>query len=341
MRPYRYLLAAVAFGASSVSANAQATRYYEQTYMHASHNWVFRAKYPEADHLFNAFDYGHAILYETLWRNPDAPRDALDKKEFGFITTNLLVHPPSVMLDEAAIGPEWAKLAPEALMMFEWAHMLHRQIYDVWADDRIKPAEKDAAVAEVVAYYKSRSDIAFSSKPKDMNLMEGQPYSLAFRKRFPKYNGLIWSYHWMQMTLYEALMAGNTTAERKRNVAAVTGRFWQMVRNPSSLPAMMPMSPSIAPRFSARYPEAAIIFDNLHSMHDVVSDILANPSVPRSDKRRAILAAAAHYRDDHTSVTTVQDWRNMARDMGSAEMGGDAPVPASSTTDSTQHHSPL
>jgi hypothetical protein len=330
-------VAFIAFAVPVASMQSQPTRYYEQTYMHASHNWVFRATYPEADHLFNAFDYGHAILYETLWRHPDAERSALDEKQFGFITTKLLVHPPSVMLDEAAIGPEWAKLAPEVLMMFDWAHMLHRQIYDIWADDRIKPADKDAAVAKVVAYYKSRTDIAFSSKPKEMALMEGQPYSLAFRKRFPKFNGLIWSYHWMQMTLYEALMAGRTPAERKRNVDAVTARFWQMVRNPSSLPSMMPMSPSVAPRFTARYPDAAAIFDNLHSMHDVVSDILANPSVQRADKRRAILAAAAHYRDDHTSVSTFEDWRTMAREMGADAMGGEAPLPAAKP-DSIVHH---
>lgn len=338
MKTVKHLAVALAAICPLATLHAQATRYYEQTYMHASHNWVFRATYPEADHLFNAFDYGHAILYETLWRHPDAPAGALDDKQFSFITTKLLVHPPSVMLDEAAIGPEWAKLAPEVLMMFDWAHMLHRQIYDIWADDRIKPADKDAAVAKVLAYYRSRSDIAFSSKPKDMTLMEGQPYSLAFRKRFPKFNGLIWSYHWMQMTLYEALMAGTTPAERKRNVAAVTARFWQMVRSPASLPAMMPMSPAVAPRFTARYPEAAAIFDNLHSMHDVVSDILANPSVARADKRRAILSAAARYRDDHTSVNTVEDWRNMARDMGAAEMGGEAPLPPPAKGDSTAYH---
>jgi len=329
----------LAVATSAATLNAQATRYYEQTYMHASHNWVFREKYPEADHLFNAFDYGHAILYETLWRNPDAPRAALDEKQFGFITTDLLVHPPSVTLDEEAIGPEWARLAPEIVMMFQWAHMLHRQVYDIWADDRIEPADKDAAVAKVLSYYKSRPDIAFSSKPKDMTLMEGQPYSLAFRKRFPKYNGLIWSYHWMKMTLYEALMAGTTAADKKRNVAAVTNRFWEMARNPSKLPTMMPMSPSIAPRFSARYPEAAVIFDNLHSMHDVVSDILSNPSVPRAGKRDAILSAAAHYRDDHTSVISLQDWRSMATGMGADEMGGEAPIPATAKPDSTLQHS--
>ena len=79
-------------------------------------------------------------------------------------------------------------------------------------------------VARLVAYYRSRPDIAFSTRPKNMELMEGQPYSLAFRKRFPKFNGLIWSYHWLQMTLYDALLAGTTMAERRANVAAVTDR---------------------------------------------------------------------------------------------------------------------
>jgi len=306
---------------------AQTRLYYEQTYMPAHHNWAFRSTYPGTDRLFNAFDYGHAILYETLWRKPDAPAEALEQKQFDFITKELLVNPPRVMLDESAIGPEFSKLAPEALEMFEWAHMLHRQIYDVLADERVKPEDKDAKVAEVLRYYRSRPALAFSSRPKDMELMEGQAYSLAFRRKFPKYNGLIWSYHWLQMTLYDALLAGQTLAERRANVALVTSRFWEMLRGgQSSLPAMMPMSPAIATRFSARYPEAAIIFDNLHSMHDVVSDILTNPAVPRERKREAILAAAARYRDDTSHVTSTEAWRSMAVEMGVANMGGLPPL---------------
>jgi hypothetical protein len=205
--------------------------------------------------------------------------------------------------------------------------MFHRQVYDVLADERVKPGDKDARVAEVLRYYRSRPALAFSSRPKDMELMEGQSYSLAFRRKFPKYNGLIWSYHWLQMTLYDALLAGQNLAERRANVALVTSRFWEMLRGgQSSLPAMMPMSPAIATRFSTRYPEAAIIFDNLHSLHDVVSDILSNPSVPRERKREVILAAAARYRDDTSHVTTTEAWRAMAVEMGVANMGGLPPL---------------
>jgi len=317
-------------GFSAGTAGAQTGQYYEQTYMRASHNWAFRAAYPGVDRLFNAFDYGHSKLYETLWRSPNAPGSVLDDREFTFITTRLLVNPPAVALDESAIGPEWAKLAPEALEMFEWAHMLHRQIYDVLADERIKPADKDAKVAELMRYYRSRPALAFSALPKSMELMEGQPYSLAFRKRFPKYNGLIWSYHWLQMTLYDALLAGATPAEKKANVAAVTARFWEMLRGgQGALPEMMPMSPAIAPAFSGRFTGAAIIFDNLHSMHDVVSDILANPVVPREKKRQAILAAAAKYRDSTSNLTSIDEWRSMANEMGVQHMGGLPPLPQS------------
>jgi hypothetical protein len=302
--------------------------YFEQTYFPAAHNFAFRGTFPAVDGLFNAFDYGHAILYESLWRSPHTPRDALDDREFRFITTRLLRKPPAVPLDETAIAPQWAKLAPEAVEMFEWAHMLHRQLYDIWADDRVSPGEKDSKVKEIVRYYRSRPAVAFSSMPKSMTLMEGQPYSLSFRKRFPTYNGLIWSYHWLQMGLYDALMARATPAERKGNVAAVVDQFWRMLdSSASNLPTTMPQSAAIAPCFSARYPEAAIIFDNLHSFHDVVSDILADLSIPRHRKREEILFAASRYRDSTSNVTSVDEWRSMSIAMGIRQMGGLPAVP--------------
>jgi len=310
-------------GANSPSAAA----YYDQAYLAASHNWAFRNEFPRVDGLFNAFDYGHAKLYETLWRDPTAANEVLDRREFGFITSDLLRHPPRVPLDEEAIAPEWSKLAPEVAAMFDWAHMLHRQLYDVWTDDRIAPSAKDARVRTVLAYYRSRRSLAFSSLPKNMNLMEGQPYSLAFRKRYPKYNGLIWSYHWLQMAVYEALLAPGGAQQRKENVTAVVARFWALLDSaPATLPTVMPQAPEIAPMFTSRYPEAAVIFDNLHSLHDVVSDILADPAIPRPEKRRRILEAAARYRDDTSSIITIDDWKAMARAMGLANMGGAAPI---------------
>ena len=158
-----------------------------------------------------------------------------------------------------------------------------------------------------------------------MELMEGQYYSLAFRQRYPKFNGLIWGYHWLQVGLYEPLIAGKNKDERETGVLAAVARFRQMIENPpTNMPRIMPMTAAIAPTFAARYPEAAIIFDNLHSMHDVVSDILANPNVPRGEKRARIIEAARRYRDSTTFLQSVDEWREMAQMMGIENMGGPA-----------------
>jgi hypothetical protein len=207
----RGVVAAVAMGLglSAAPAQAQWSTVNEQFYLPASHNWAFRHNYNAAERMFYAFDYGHAILYETLWRHPDAATSLLEEEIYNRLTQRILVRPPRLPLEEATIEVEYAKLAPEAKMMFDWAHVLHRQTYDVWADERIPLAEKDRHMAEILSYYKSRPDLAFSSHPKSMELMDGQYYSLAFRERFPKFNGLIWAYHWLQVALYEPLLVGN------------------------------------------------------------------------------------------------------------------------------------
>ncbi|MEX0911796.1 MAG: hypothetical protein WD031_00080 [Gemmatimonadota bacterium] len=319
------VLAAIATLVLVAPASAQWVQENEQFYLPASHNWVFRQNYSGADRLFNAFDYGHAILYETLYTRPDAPLERLEIEEYDFLTQRLLRRPPRVPLEEGAIEVAYAKLAPEAKQMFHWAHILHRQLYDVLADERLSQAEKDAAVGEVLAYYKTRPDLAFSSQPKSMELMDGQYYSLAFRERYPKFNGLIWAYHWLQVGLYEPLMVNSDVTSRTAGVNATVARFWQMLEDaPETMPYLMPMTGGVAPTFAARYPEAAIIFDNLHMMHDVISDVLASAEVPRGAKRQEILRAAEYFRDDTSFLMTFEEWQGMGEMMGVNNMGGPA-----------------
>ena len=322
------LLALGLVGAATVPTTAQAqwSRAYEQFYLPGDFNFTFRREYAGADRLFNAFDYGHAILYERLYNDPGAPASDLETDEYDFITKKLLVSPPDLPLEESAIEVNYAKLAPEAKMMFDWAHLLHRQIYDVLASEKMSQADKDAKIAELVRYYRTRPDLAFSSVPKNMDLMESQPYSLAFRQRYPKFNGLIWGYHWLQVGLYEPLMTGKNQEERQAGVIAAVARFRQMLDNaPEHMPRIMPMTAAIAPTFAARYQEASIIFDNLHAMHDVVSDILTNnDKVPRNRKRAAILEAASRYRDATSFPMSVAEWSGMGAMMGIENMGGPA-----------------
>ena len=311
--------------ATALADGCSANAYYPQSYLPADHNQAFRNRYSQADRLFNAFDYGHARLSELLYTRPGEAAARLESQEFDWIVKRLLVDPPKLPLDVEAIEPHFSRFAPEVHEMFEWSHTLHRQVYDILADDRIPPDRKDEEVGRVMRYYRSRRDVAFSMTPKDMQLMDGQPYSGAFRAKAPKYNGLIWAYHWMQVGIYEALLTGTTPDERTALVRAVLDRFSSMpVDPPARLPSVMPMTAAVAPTFAARYPDAAIVFDNLHAMHDVVSDILAAHPDDRAAQRRELLAAVSRYRDDTSAVTTRAEWLEMSRAMDVRRMGGTA-----------------
>ena len=83
------------------------------------------------------------------------------------------------------------------------------------------------------------------------------------------------------------------------------------------------MTPSVAPSFSVRHPRAAVIFDNLHIMHDIISDILVSPKVPRAEKGKAIERALDEFRDGRRNVMSLEDWRMMGEMMGGVKrMGG-------------------
>jgi hypothetical protein len=317
------LLAGILAGAVSPAvAPAQDPRD-EQFYYPGPFNWRFLALYPEGARLFNAFDYGHAVLYEKLLTEGERATPAL-AEEYRYLTTDLLVRPPRFAIAEEAVMPSYAKEAWQAKQMFDWAHVLHRQIYDAYADDRLAMPEKDALIERLTDYYLSRRDYAFVAVPKSMALMDGQSFSRTFRRREPRFNGLIWAYHWLQVGLYEPMLQARSPAEAKAGVGAAIARFWQMVHQ-ERYPVTMPMASAIAPEFSRRHPRAAIIFDNLHMMHDIISDVLASPMVPQDRKREMIYRQLAEFRSPHTNVIPVDEWRGMAAHMGGvAAMGGPA-----------------
>ncbi len=297
----------------------------EQFYYPGSFNWQFLKRYNNAGRLFNAFDYGHAVLYEKLLTKPDDLRDELEQKQFTYLTTDLLVRPPRFAVAEEAIEPSYAKLAWRGKMMFDWAHILHRQVYDVYADARLSTAAKDSLIEKLTDYYLTNPH-AFVPVPKSMALMDEQYYSQVFRKGYPKMNGLIWAYHWLQVGLYEPLIEGRAPADRKAGLDAAVARFWSMVQDPPrNMPKVMPMTSTVAPRFSAAHPRAAVIFDNLHMTHDIISDILAADTVPPGKKREVIYAALDEMQDSARNVMSMDEWRNMGEMMGGiAAMGGPA-----------------
>lgn len=144
----------------------------EQFYYPGSFNWSFLKRYPDAAGSFNAFDYGHAVLYERRYTAPGAPASSLERDEFRFRTADLLRRPPKFGIAEEAVMLAYAALAWRAVQMFDWAHVLHRQIYDLYADEAIPSDEKIPLVERITDDYLSNRGLAFAAEPKSMGLMD-------------------------------------------------------------------------------------------------------------------------------------------------------------------------
>ena len=228
MRHSHPMLRRVIVCGALVASSGCGARTYEQSYAGYTNSWFFRARYPAVDRLFNAFDYGHAILSETLIRYPSDAALRLEGPVYRKLTCDVLRHPPRMPLEERAVGPTYGTKLPEVVATFEWAHMLHRQVYDIIASEPFNLERRDQRISAAMRYYRSRRDLALSEMPKSMELMEGQPYSLAFRKSAPKFNGLIWSYHWLQMAVYDAMLAAPDPPSRREMVARDVEQFMQM-----------------------------------------------------------------------------------------------------------------
>ncbi|HQW67389.1 MAG TPA: hypothetical protein PLJ23_10150 [Gemmatimonadales bacterium] len=296
----------------------------ETHYYPGAFNWQFLKHHNAAGRLFNAFDFGHAILYERLFTLPLAEAKTALDRDYDFLVNDLLVKPPRFAIAEEAIEPSYAKLAWRAKQTFDWAHILHRQLYDAYADARLAPAARDSLIERITDNYLANTRYALAAVPKGMALMDEQPFSQLFRREVPRFNGLIWSYHWLQIGLYEAFLTDDDRANDAAAVDRVVGRWREMVRGaPTAYPSVMPMAPAVAPRFSKAHPRAAAIFDNLHMLHDIISDILASPTIARVAKGAEIARQLDMMQDPTRDLMGWDHWWMMGDMMGGVgKMGG-------------------
>ncbi len=266
-------------------------------YPRGSFNWTFLERHNEAARLFNAFDYGHAVLYERLLTGDSMRATNALREDYRFLVHDLLVRPPKFGVAEEAIAPWYSKVAWPAKVMFDQAHVLHRQLYDVYAMVEL-PLETRAAMTErLIDEYLRDSEYAFTDQPKSMALMDEQSFSQRFRRKQPAFNGLIWAYHWLQVGLYDPLISGATAEVQRAGVATRLATFRAMLADSSRFPATMPMTAGVSPLFAAAHPRAAAIFDNLHMTHDIISDLLATPGMSWTAKRLELMRQLAEMRD--------------------------------------------
>jgi hypothetical protein len=244
--------------------------------------YSFGKDYPEAQKLLYAFDYGHALVYERLLINKGKITDPeLFEKELLIDIFKILKNPPDVKNDEGDIAPNYVYQFPLTITLFDWSHMLHQFVLDVLATSDDRGDGMKNRINELYTQYKANKPIAITEVCKSMLFMDAHYFSKSFRQNYPSFNLLIWSYHWFQIKLYEALMAP-TKEQRDANVKKTIKDFWQLV---SDLPDsadfdMMPETAKEAPTFAKMFPKIPGAFDNNHMLHDIVSDILTSDKVP-------------------------------------------------------------
>lgn len=257
--------------------------------------YQFGKKYPEAQKLLFAFDYGHALVYERLLLNRGNIQNqgAFEKQILAEVMA-ILKNPPNIKADEADIAPNYVFTFPLTLNLFDWSHLLHQFVLDVLATSKDRGQGMVNRVNEIFAQYQANKPVMITDVCKTMLFMDGHFYSKAFRQNFPSFNLLIWSYHWFQIRLYEVLMRP-TEKERDQGVKDTVEAFWLLV---SDLPDsadfdMMPETAAESPTFAKVFPKLPPSFDNNHMMHDIVSDILTSPKVAtlQDIRREAIIAA--------------------------------------------------
>ncbi|MBI3802196.1 MAG: hypothetical protein HY282_00335 [Nitrospirae bacterium] len=257
-------------------------------YLPGEYNFATRRVYPEFNALLNIIDIGHADLAERLIQ-AKSEAEAIQSIEgdlFRDVTKMFLGQKrrPRFSPSEETIAPESVKLAWRVNKAFDWTHYLHRQVYDIFSDDRV--SEKDRAIRGALNYYLTEPKRTFPLDIKSMRLMEGQSFSGYWKEKYPKFNGAIWAYHWLQLAANEALLEPDPKVRRRKMETAVD-EFKKMFLDPARLPKHMPMAHEISPTFADRFPEIAATFDNLHSFHDIYMDILTNPAV-RNKREEAV-----------------------------------------------------
>jgi len=250
--------------------------------------YQFGVKYPAAQRLLYAFDYGHALVYERLLHQRGKITDPkkFEEQILAEILT-ILKNPPNVKVEEDEIAPVYVFKFPLTVNAFDWSHMLHQYVLDVLAVSKDRGPKMTARVNEIFGHYKANRQLAITDVCKTMLFMDGHYFSKAFRRTFPSFNLLIWSYHWFQIRLYDALLKP-TEMERNFAVKETVDQFWTLISNlPDSAEFdMMPETKIEAPEFAKRFPSIPPAFDNNHMLHDIVSDILVSNRVADEDIRK-------------------------------------------------------
>ena len=283
--------------------------------------WAVRRDLPQLYYEFNGIDFGHAHLAETLLKTRD--QDAIERARLEVV--DFIFSAPRVPPDEEQVAPTFNRLAWEVAKTFDWAHIFHRSLYDLFASD---VADKEAAYRKLLDDYLAKPEAITPHRLDHHMALWSFAESKAFRDRFSKFNTQIWAYHWLQAAVYDVQLLGDVRKQQEL-MPKVIAFYHGYLRRPPVEWQFMPMMPEAAPNFARRFPEAAAIFDNLHMLHDNFDDILARADLfPTLERKRAAIlellpiylnrghSPTEHYADFHDPAGTPTGAHGAMMDMG-------------------------
>ncbi|TRU23544.1 MAG: hypothetical protein EWV81_15960 [Microcystis aeruginosa Ma_SC_T_19800800_S464] len=233
----------------------------------------------------NAIAVGHAFAYEDIVTGKAKDLETKTYQKINWVLKN----PPKFMPDEGNISPTFGRKYGVLEQVFEWAHIFHAQTVDVLASSKLTNDEKEAEIEKLYQFYLTKVPYAITGLPMNMGYLDSQPYSKAFRQKYPKVNGLFWGYHWLQGTMYDLLY--EKTLEEQKQAYKQVGKQYHSQELYRTDRAFMPMFAELSPRFARRFPEISNTFDNLHMLHDMVNDILASDWLTPQQKDEQITRA--------------------------------------------------
>jgi hypothetical protein len=233
----------------------------------------------------NAIAVGHAFAYEDIVTGKAKDLETKTYQKINWVLKN----PPKFMPDEGNISPTFGRKYGVLEQVFEWAHIFHAQTVDVLASSKLTNEEKEAEIEKLYQFYLTKVPYAITGLPMNMGYLDSQPYSKAFRQKYPKVNGLFWGYHWLQGTMYDLLY--EKTVEEQKQAYKQVGKQYHSQELYRTDRAFMPMFAELSPKFARRFPEISNTFDNLHMLHDMVNDILASDWLTPQQKDEQITRA--------------------------------------------------
>lgn len=302
-------------------------------YLRGPWNWSISHHLPELYREFNGIDFGHAHLAETLLQTNDAV--AIEQARLDILA--FIESKPAFPPDEAFIAPTFYRLAWAPQNVFDWAHQLHRDLYDLFATDQVQ--DKEAAYHQILANYLAQPQAITPQVLDHAGALWNFPESRNFVRRFPKFNAQIWAYHWLQAKVGE-MQLGRSVAEQRTTLPTVLTKYHEYLTTPPVQWKFMPMFHEVAPAFSQRFPEAANIFDNLHMLHDNIDDVLSSPDLfptVEAKRQRIYQLLEIYLNRNHQAgdqrYTQYRGWSGAGHQHGTS-----APRQQSASPDETQPH---